>query len=81
MPPRPPRRPRFRIPAAAALVALALATAGCATVSSLNSAARNLDAFELNPLPPQAGARSGVAAALRRRADGLRARSAATASC
>lgn len=57
MPFRPPRSPRFSIPAA--LVALALGVQGCTTVSSLNSAARNLDAYELNPLPPQAGARSG----------------------
>ena len=54
-----PPKPRFRIPAAAALVALILGAPGCTTVSSLNSAARNLDTYELSPLPPQPGARAG----------------------
>lgn len=49
---------RFRLPAVL-LLALALGTTGCTTVSSLNTAARNLDAYTLNPLPPQAGARGG----------------------
>ena len=47
--------PALRLPAALLLVALALAAGGCSTVSSLNSAARNLDAYTLTPLPPQAG--------------------------
>jgi cholesterol transport system auxiliary component len=55
--------PALRLPAAGLLVALLLAplltVAGCSTVSSLNSAARNLDTYALSPLPPQAGARSG----------------------
>jgi cholesterol transport system auxiliary component len=50
--------PAFRLPAAGLFLALVLAAAGCSTVSSLNSAARNLDAYALNPLPPQPGARS-----------------------
>jgi cholesterol transport system auxiliary component len=33
----------------------ALSLSGCTTFSALNSAARNLDAYELNPLPPQPG--------------------------
>lgn len=51
----------MRLPTRIAVVlALALAPAGCSTVSSLNSAARTLDAYELSPLPPQQQAtRSG----------------------
>lgn len=45
---------------AALLLALALGTSGCATVSSLNSSARALDTYELSPLPASAAAgRSG----------------------
>lgn len=51
--------PAIRLPAALLLFALALALGGCATVSSLNSAARNLDTYALNPLPPQPVTRSG----------------------
>ncbi len=51
--------PALRFPAAAVLVALALGAPGCATVSSLNSAARNLDTYALTALPPQGAARSG----------------------
>lgn len=49
--------PRLR--AAALVLAIALAVPGCATVSSLNSSARNLDAYALTPLPEQPVARSG----------------------
>ena len=43
-------------------LALMLALAGlsgCSAFSSLNSAARNLDAYELRPLPPQDAVRVG----------------------
>lgn len=45
--------PRARHPILIATlpVALALALGGCSTISSVNKAARNLDAYELNPLP------------------------------
>ncbi len=49
-----------RLATLAVLLAVALGTTGCATVSSLNSSARALDTYELNPLPAVAGAaRSG----------------------
>lgn len=48
-------RPR-QIPAALLLLALALGTTGCATVSSLNASARSLDTYELNPLPSSSSA-------------------------
>lgn len=53
-----PRRtaPPLRV---AALVAALVAMPGCATVSSLNSSARALATYELNPLPAQATARGG----------------------
>jgi cholesterol transport system auxiliary component len=55
-----PTSPRSRFTLSAALLLGALACTGCATVSSLNSSARSLDTFTLNPLPPQPGAaRSG----------------------
>lgn len=41
-----------------AVLAVALGSVGCTTVSSLNSAARTLDTYALTPLPPEAGARS-----------------------
>lgn len=45
-------------PAAGLVLALGLAAlSGCGAVSSLNSASRNLDAYELRPLPPQGPAR------------------------
>jgi cholesterol transport system auxiliary component len=46
----------LRLPIAALL--LALGSAGCTTVSSLNSAARTLDTYALNPLPPEVGGQS-----------------------
>ena len=49
----------IRLSAFGLLLALALGAGGCSTVSSLNSAARNLDAYALNPLPPQPAARRG----------------------
>lgn len=50
-----------RLATFAVLLAVALATTGCATVSSLNSSARALDTYELNPLPAAATAgRSGA---------------------
>lgn len=45
--------------AAAVLLALAAGLSGCATVSSLNSSARALDTYELNPLPATARAGRG----------------------
>ena len=54
-----PQSARSRLPAAL-LLALGLGLAGCATVSSLNTAARTLDAYALNPLPPQPGAGGGT---------------------
>lgn len=57
-----PSRPRPALSAAALVgLALVLGTAGCTTVSTLNSAARNLDTFALNSLPPAEGpSRSGT---------------------
>lgn len=52
--------PRFRLRTIALVLAVALGSAGCATVSSLNSAARSLDTYALNPLPPQPAARGGT---------------------
>ena len=51
----PPRRPRSAAGRCRCSSRSPLATAGCSTVSSLNSAARNLDTYELNPLPPRPG--------------------------
>lgn len=51
--------PSLRRLASAALVLVLLATSGCATVSALNSSARTLDTYELNPLPAGAGAGRG----------------------
>ncbi len=55
----PPRRLRSRLQAVVVLLALAAGTAGCATFSSLNSSARALDTYELNPLPASASATGG----------------------
>ena len=41
------------------LVLVLVAFSGCTTFASLNSAARNLDAYELRPLPPQGPIRVG----------------------
>jgi cholesterol transport system auxiliary component len=52
--------PMRALRAAALLLAVALGATGCATVSSLNSSARSLDTYELNPLPASGPAgRSG----------------------
>lgn len=56
MSPTPPRRPRLRL---VALLAAALALSGCATASSLRSAATPLDTFVLNPLAAAAPAHGG----------------------
>lgn len=50
-----------RLTAAVLFAALAFATTGCATLSSLNSSARALPTYQLNPLPATGttGARSG----------------------
>lgn len=48
--------PRFRL-APAALLLVGAALSGCTTFASLNSAARNLDAYELHPLPSQGAIR------------------------
>lgn len=55
-----PRRLPIRIarPVLLCLGLAALSLSGCTTFSALNSASRNLDAFELNSLPPQTGQRS-----------------------
>jgi cholesterol transport system auxiliary component len=56
----PPRHSRRCLPVFALLIALAATTSGCATVSSLNSSARALDTYALNPLPaPAVAGRSG----------------------
>ena len=49
-------------PARMALLVFGLAApwlSGCTTFSALNSASRNLDAYQLNALPPQPGPRGG----------------------
>ena len=52
--------PRRGLRAACLLAAIAVGAAGCTTISSLNSAARPVDTYALNPLPAPAGAvRSG----------------------
>lgn len=50
-------RPRRLLPAALLIAAAALS--GCTTFSSLNSAARNLDAYELHPVPGEGTVRPG----------------------
>lgn len=51
--------PRFRRLLPATLLLMGAALSGCTTFSSLNSAARNLDAYELHPLPSQGTVRPG----------------------
>lgn len=51
--------PLPRLRTAVVLAALALPAAGCTTVSSINSAARSLDAYELSALPPRASGHGG----------------------
>jgi cholesterol transport system auxiliary component len=59
---RPLRLPsRIVRPVLLCLGLAALSVSGCTTFSALNSASRNLDAYQLNPLPPQPGQRGGRA--------------------
>jgi cholesterol transport system auxiliary component len=57
------RRPARHLarPALLCLGIAALGLSGCTTFSALNSASRNLDAYQLAPLPPQPGQRAGRA--------------------
>jgi cholesterol transport system auxiliary component len=53
----PPRRHRLRL--ASALLVLVLGAGGCTTIASLNSSARPVDTYALNPVPAQPGAGGG----------------------
>ncbi len=48
-----PLTPTLRLAPRLALILALAALSGCGTFGALNSASRNLDAYELRPLPPQ----------------------------